>query len=491
MYLIRKLQFNTGMTKTIFFFTVLLSMIYLPTLSYARAKEVQGQVRQVDGRSVAKVPVTDGYTIVFSDDGGHYRIVTSPLARFVYITVPAGFEMSAKSNAGNFYIPLPKEHTAATFNFVLKPTGIDSTHAFVVLGDPQVYNTADVQSCALFAEDIKSYKDSALRGIPVHGMVVGDMVGDRPDLFSSVKKSFALANMSYFFSKGNHDLRTDQRSNTTASMLYEENFGPRYYAFNRGSIHYVVLDDVFYLGGSGEYVGYISEEQFRWLTLDLQKVPKGSTIVMMLHMPTTGKGFRKIEQRQKVANAEHLYTLLKDYKVHILSGHTHLHDHLQATPHVWEHNQASISGIFWQEKNSCADGTPVGYSVYVAKGDSITWKYKPLGLSDNIQCRAYGIGENTERPDELTVLVWNYDDAWRVSWYEDGVYAGEMQQFTGHDPQTRKNIVKNKDKYAYDWIWTTATDHLFAAKPRNPDAEMMILVEDRFGIKYKTYVQQK
>lgn len=479
------------MIKITLLFTALLSMICLSTECCARGLEVQGQVRQVDGQPVAKVAVTDGYKIVFSDHRGHYRIIPSPLARFVYITVPAGFEMSAKNNGGNFYIPLPKEGTTDAFNFVLEPIGIDSTHAFFVLGDPQVYNAADVQRCALFAADIKNYKDSALRNIPVHGMVVGDMVGDRPDLFVGVKQVFELANMNYFFSKGNHDLRTDQRSNTTASMLYEENFGPRYYAFDRGSMHYIVLDDVFYLGRGGEYVGYICEEQFRWLRLDLQKVPKGNTIVMMFHIPTASKDFRKIERKQQVVNAKHLYTMLKDYKVHILSGHTHLHDHFQPAPRIMEHNQASISGIFWQEKNSCADGTPVGYSVYVAKGDSLTWRYKSLGLPDNIQSRAYGLGENPERPNELTALVWNYDNVWRVSWYEDGVYAGEMQQFIGHDPQTRKKIVENKNKYAYDWIWTTTTDHLFAAKPLNPDSEMMILVEDRFGIKYKTYVQQK
>lgn len=451
------------------------------------AREVRGKVRRANGHPIAKVAVTDGYDIVLSDDQGGYRLQASPSATFVYITIPGGFAIPIQDDVANFYIPLSSEDGQRSYDFVLEAAIDDSKHAFILLGDPQVYKDTDVQRCATFAQDIREYSNTVLKDIPVHGMIPGDMVGDRPDLFASVKSAFSTSDLPFFYAKGNHDLATNTRSNTTASKLYEQHFGPRYYAFNRGAIHYLVLDNVFYLGNASEYVGYIDEAQFQWLEQDLKQVPAGSTVVVMLHMPTTQKDFRKVQRGQVLANREHLYYLLKDYKTHMLSGHTHLHDHMQRAPNVWEHNQSSISGIFWQEE-SCADGTPVGYTVYIADGDSISWKYKTLGQPDSLQGRVYAVGDNLERPDEITALVWNYDASWRVYLYEDGQYAGEMKQYVGHDPQTRKDIIKNKGKYAYDWIWTTETDHLFAAKPSKIDVKVMVLIEDGFGNKYKVYV---
>ncbi|PVH26768.1 calcineurin-like phosphoesterase C-terminal domain-containing protein [Sphingobacterium corticibacter] len=465
-------------------FCVLLTFL---TLSSAIAREVRGKVRTADGQPIAKVAVTDGYDMVLSDDQGVYRLQASPLATFVYITIPAGFAIPIQDHVANFYIPLSPEDDQRSYDFVLDPAGEDSKHAFVVLGDPQVYQEADVQSCATFAQDIREYSNTVLKDKSVHGMIPGDMVGDRPDLFPAVKNVFSSSDLPFFYAKGNHDLATNTRSNTTASNLYEQHFGPRYYAFNRGLIHYVVLDNVFYLGNASEYVGYIDEAQLQWLEKDLKQVPAGSTVVVMLHIPTAQKGFRKVQRGQLLTNRAHLYALLKDYKTHILSGHTHLHDHLQPAPNVCEHNQSSISGIFWQEE-SCADGTPAGYMVYIADGDCISWKYKTLGQPDSLQGRVYALGENPERPDQITALVWNYDPSWSVSWYEDGQYAGEMRKYVGHDPQTRKDIIKNKSKHAYDWIWTTETDHLFAAKPSKIDAKVMVLIEDGFGNKYEVYV---
>ncbi|WP_437922129.1 calcineurin-like phosphoesterase C-terminal domain-containing protein [Sphingobacterium sp. LRF_L2] len=474
------------MIRLVLLHTFFLCIVGLSTAMPVSTVERRGQVRTTDGLPLANVMVTDGYTVVLSNEEGQYRIIPSDRSTFIYITLPAGFQMPKRNNT-HFFYPLAKEHVACSYDFVLESIGDDTNHAFIVMGDPQVYKEADVEGCRSFARDIKEYCDTAFRGLSVHGMITGDMVGDRFDLFAGVKHAFSEADVPFFYCKGNHDFALDGDLNTAA--VYEAHFGPRYYAFNRGEIHYVVLDNVFHVAPAATYRGYIDEEQFRWLAQDLEQVPLGSTVVLMYHIPSVSKSFRKISPAQTVSNADDLYALLEGYKVHFLSGHTHLQDHFLLAPQLWEHNQASISGIFWQERNFCADGTPVGYSVYVAQGDSLSWKYKTLGWPDDMQCRAYAVGENPDHPEELTVLVWNYDPTWRVSWYEDGVYAGEMKQFVGHDPQTRNEIIKNKSKYAYDWIWTTPTDHLFSAKPISGKAELMIVVEDGFGNKYKTYVQ--
>lgn len=36
--------------------------------------------------------------------------------------------------------------------------------------------------------------------------------------------------------------------------------------------------------------------------------------------------------------------------------------------------------------------------------------------------------------DELCVKVWNWDNRWKVEYYEDGKLKGEMKQYKGMDP---------------------------------------------------------
>lgn len=104
--------------------------------------------------------------------------------------------------------------------------------------------------------------------------------------------------------------------------------------------------------------------------------------------------------------------------------------------------------------------------MYLADGDELSWYYKAIGSPVDIQFRTYPVGTNPERMEEITALVWNYDPHWKVVWYEDGIYMGDMENYVGRDPQTTADIVKNKSSYDYSWIWTTETNHLFAAKPK-------------------------
>jgi hypothetical protein len=40
------------------------------------------------------------------------------------------------------------------------------------------------------------------------------------------------------------------------------------------------------MGTAKKYVGYLTENQLHWLEQDLASVPKGSTVVVSLHIPT-------------------------------------------------------------------------------------------------------------------------------------------------------------------------------------------------------------
>lgn len=80
--------------------------------------------------------------------------------------------------------------------------------------------------------------------------------------------------------------------------------------------------------------------------------------------------------------------------------------------------------------------------------------------------------------------VWNWDEEWKVEWYEDGKYMGEMEHFTGFDPEA-KAICSDKKRVEYDWISPIRTEHMFRALPKNREALIEVCVTDRFGNVYK------
>ena len=49
-------------------------------------------------------------------------------------------------------------------------------------------------------------------------------------------------------------------------------------------MHYVVLDDIFFIAKSYLYVGYLTEQQLQWLEQDLKQVTPGSTVVVATHL---------------------------------------------------------------------------------------------------------------------------------------------------------------------------------------------------------------
>src|SRR5690606_26526365 len=150
------------------------------------------------------------------------------------------------------------------------------------------------------------------------------------------------------------------RSDKMAKQQYQSYYGPTYYSFTKGKIHYVMLDNVHYQGSGHSYSAYLSEDQFQWLEQDLSRIPHETTVVVTMHIPSQYKPHRTSSVSQVLQNADALYHLLTPYKAHLFSGHTHIQEHFVIHEKLIEHNHASVSGIFWQTP-MCADGTPPGY----------------------------------------------------------------------------------------------------------------------------------
>ena len=180
--------------------------------------------------------------------------------------------------------------------------------------------------------------------------------------------------------------------------------------------------------------------------------------------------------------AGRLHALLAGYNTHIISGHMHYNLNICFSDRLMEHNTAAVCGTWWCT-DVCLDGTPVGYGIYKADGDELTWTYKSSGKPVSHQARVYMPGSSDEYPEALIANVWNWDPAWKVEWLEDGKVMGEMERFTGYDPYASA-LCKDRSIIKYDWIGPTVTEHLFKAVPSRPDARLNVRVTDRFGNVY-------
>ena len=299
--------------------------------SLLQQTKLSGKVSSA-GKALPNISVTDGFTVVVTDNDGNYSFYAHSNARFVYISIPAGHQIPHEESISQFYSLISHKGTGHQTDFnVEKLKKADDKHGFVVWADPQIRTKKDAELLlANSAPDLKALVGNYPEGY-LHGIGCGDLVWDNFSLFADYKKAIAMSGLPFFNVIGNHDMDTkESRSDDTSSLSFQEHFGPTYYSFNRGKVHYIVLDDVFFVGVDRKYIGYITENQLNWLSQDLQNVAPGSTVVLSLHIPTYTKQHVRNNVKEEmggtVTNREKLYDLLKGYKVHIMSGHTHFNE---------------------------------------------------------------------------------------------------------------------------------------------------------------------
>ena len=188
--------------------------------------------------------------------------------------------------------------------------------------------------------------------------------------------------------------------------------------------------------------------------------------------------------RGRIGNRAALYELLDPFDAHIVSGHVHENEHRFADgPH--EHVVGTVCGAWWTGP-ICYDGTPKGYAVYEANGESVEWRYKSTGHDASHQMRTYPAGFDPTSPDEFGANVWDATDDWTVVWYEDGIRTGHMARRVGLDPVSRQRHEGDDRPEKHTWVEPQPTAHLYYA-PANPEADRVrIEVTDCFGRTYVT-----
>jgi hypothetical protein len=226
-------------------------------------------------------------------------------------------------------------------------------------------------------------------------VTLGDIAFNNLDTFETLNKTIALIGIPWYNVIGNHDINFDAKHDKQSDETFERVYGPSYYSFDYGQVHFLVLDDIeWYIPdgeGRGQYRGGLGEEQIEFIRNDLSIIPEDQMVVLMMHIPIVG-----------VRDREQVYRLIEKRPFCIsISGHTHHHEHryikkedgwLGPEPHHHIIN-VTVCGSWWSgapdERGiphaTMADGAPNGYSIISFDGTKYTLDFKAAGRPADYQ----------------------------------------------------------------------------------------------------------
>lgn len=515
-----------------------LALVLLGTAMCA-AHNVSGTVT-CDGQGIAGVAVSDGYEIVVTDANGYYAMSSSKLNGYVFYTLPGGYEPALADGFNpQFWAQLDSRDVTVdeTHDFTLRRVDNDK-HTVIFAADTHLARRNSDR--AYFKKGlIASLNNEVERadGNPIYSVILGDLTWDvfwtQNDYnlvdFMEDMKHFKYP-MTLWPVIGNHDhdpsIPAGANTDFTAADPWRRFVCPNYYSFNLGKVHYVVLDDIYYLNidygdetysegvvGSRNYRGNITNDQIQWLRKDLALVDYSTPVVVCLHIPAWSIN-SNFSYSPRLDNTGTLCSLLNKYKeAHIVSGHNHCNYTVRPTgySHVTEHNIAATCGSLWQSAiftghHICHDGSPAGYMRWTITGDNLQWYFKPIHEGDR-QMRLYDMNtvrdyylnnatmRNILRDDPsrvnfgtigdnvVMVNVFSYGPGWQVTICEgDSVLTCE-RTYTEDPFHTLAYDVACYSTYGnYSTYYTTSLNtHMFKAQAATATKPIVVRAVDPFG----------
>lgn len=488
-----------------------------------------------DGTGVPGVVVSDGVEVVTTDEKGFYQIASEKKWGYVFISVPSGYEVPSEGILPQFHRYLKSEaNVIENANFTLTAVSSQEQFKILMLGDMHLANrTGDLSQFSEFTSEVNDYVN-ARSGEKIYAITLGDMTWDLywysnlyyfPEYLATMNS--AISNLQVFHTMGNHDNDFKTYSDFDAAFKYVRDIAPTYYSFNIGKVHFIVLDDIDcdkYDGtNSRNYVKTISNEQLEWLRKDLSYVDKSTPLIVTMHAQVfypSGSGF-KIDHDQ--TNTAELFNILDGYKVHFVTGHTHMSFNVVPEESVtggrdfFEHNAGSICASWWWSGHLTPgvhislDGTPGGYSIWDINGTDMQWIYKSTGFSEDYQFRSYDLNNVKFSYDDVPNLkdesvkkdfkkyidsypgqsdnavlinIWNWNPHWKLEVTDEHGASLEYEEVWAYDPLhiaalSVKRFNSNIDS-APNFI-TEDFPHFFKVMADSPDTDLTIKVSDEFG----------
>lgn len=452
----------------------------LPESKFLTYTIIEGIVKSGD-KPVKDCVVSDGYNVTKTDSSGEYKLLSVPYNEYVFISIPSEYLIPENpTKTARFYKTIDFSKREQRIDFELeKMPDPSKKHLFMVWADTQTLDNEDMYRLhnETVPDAVQLLKNSSY--LDVFGVAAGDIMFDKLELFPDYERAVNKVGVPFFQVVGNHDVVDSALTDEDSNKVFKTHFGPAYYSFNRGDIHYVVLDDIFWFGN---YVGYLEKQQLNWLKKDLSFVEKGKKVVLFTHIPALTSIYKRYGEESPdnsviITNRALLYEILDGYDSYIISGHTHESEFL-VEDGVKIHVVGAVCGAWWSGDIS-RDGTPNGYAVYEADGSNLKWYYKSTKKESNHQMRVYNAGSDKKNPDQIIANIWFAEKDDEVNWYQDGVKKGKMERKDGLDPLAVEMYDGDKPK-KHKWVNAMLTSHLYYAKAEK-GKKITVEFKDKFG----------
>lgn len=520
-----------------------INQVFNPNIPDVKGKNIKGTVFS-NGKGVANVVVSDGVDVTKTDANGIYYLSSTKESGYAFISIPGNYEMvDSRNSSPMFYRYLNAAKDIVEIkDFELKSVN-NENHIVLSIADLHLANrTEDLQQFENgFVKDInQQIANYQAQGKKVYGLTLGDLTWDTYWYSNNFKlpeyaKEISKVNAPIFNVIGNHDNDPYKADDWISEDAYRRTFGPTYYSFNIGKIHYVVIDDTEYLnnGGSNGTVGErnynakVSDQQMAWLAKDLATVAPNTPIVLATHIQIhNAPDATGILPSFRVSNGQKLIDLLKPFpEVHILTGHTHVNYRVERDNKLMEHNTAAVCATWWwtgrtgyANNQTAPDGSPAGYGIWEMNANQIKWHYKSIGYDNSYQFRAYDLNQvqvtaTTHAPNankdhqaliseyafgfdqenknnEVLINVWGYDPKWKIDVTEDGKTL-DVKRISARDPlHIISYNMKRLNANAIPSFGSANTSHMFKVKASSPTTTLNIEITDRFGNIYKETMQR-
>lgn len=521
-------------------------------------------VVECQGKPLCGVAVSDGQEIVVTDKKGVYSFLSAKRYGYVFVILPSGYEIETCNAVPQIWANLDRNALEAErHDFSLSERNNDR-HVMIAVTDIHIANKFDDIDqfknvfMPRFREEVEKYRSN---GLPVYSMCMGDTSFDRfwyQYYFSILDFIPLLKEVNYpvpiFHTTGNHDndAATPQGDDMDfrSTQKYRSVFGPTFYSMNIGKIHYIMLDNIYYLNkpvktptfpgltGDHSYECHLNDEELAWLRKDLALVDRDTPIVVGMHGPAyiyvgvskkIRTKFHGNALRSKEDYVNEFSEVFKDFReVHYITGHSHMNaicygkDDTSNFPYIAntiEHNITGVCGAWWMTYpygglSLAPDGGDSGFEVFPVNDNRIEWYF----VSNDQGCekqfrvfdmnsvreiyRTYGdfkpmIRNYKKRTDYskiednmIMINVFAWDPNWELHVYENGTEL-EWKRVMAENPLYTWTYYIPHSSWSEKWKPKYGKDvrpHYFMCKAQKADSTIDVVLKDTFGHVYKESV---